>query len=167
MVVVDQGRKRLFRSRCRNRVSLHQEGILAAFELDVDIRGMPDRPESGRCDRCAGERGGAQKKTAAAGQRKVRLVPLPQCFRSIHVCPRHLGKTYVRRERADAEGRRGGVRRLEPRTGLLQELEFLRRGGAAEDGVAVRKAPEARDDVVVLFRPDERFAVALGGQLAA
>src|SRR6266704_2212123 len=41
------------------------------------------------------------------------------------------------------------ARGLERRSRLLEELDFLGRGLAAEHGVAVREAAEARDDLVV------------------
>ena len=46
---------------------------------------------------------------------------------------------------------------LETRSGLFEELDFLRGGRAAQNGIAVRKAPKARDDVVMFLRPHQQI----------
>src|SRR5690606_41331443 len=48
--------------------------------------------------------------------------------------------------------------RSEPRARLAQELDFLGRRFAAEDFVAMRKAAEAFDDVMMALRPLEGAA---------
>jgi len=56
----------------------------------------------------------------------------------------------------------------EPRAGLLQERPLLRSRYAAQNGVAMRKAAEAGDDVPVAAHIVERFLVAeFGEQLNA
>lgn len=55
------------------------------------------------------------------------------------------------------QGKPGGHKnptfyRLEARAGLFQELKFVIRGGSTQDGVAMRKAPEARHHVAMFAR---------------
>jgi len=49
---------------------------------------------------------------------------------------------------------------LEPRTVFGKEGDFRRRGLAPEDGIAVRKVAEPRDDIGMPARPCERFRQA-------
>src|SRR4029453_16459423 len=61
----------------------------------------------------------------------------------------------------DRFDRGGDRRRLEARPRPFQELDLLGRAGTTEDRVAVRKAPEAPDDVAV----GKRVAIRLESRL--